>query len=275
VTALAVRVGARLAEERLPSALCVVLDGLAPGDDGTLWGGEFLLAGAGGLERLGTFKPVALPGGPAAAAREPWRSTYAHLMAEMGWPRFEMNYGGLELHRFLAQHRLDPDEIAASPRASSCRHLLDAAAAALGLCREAPDESAAARSLEAAVDRDALLGEDESLVYPFGIPRLRESGLPYVEPLGAWEALLGDLFEGTPAGVIAARFQRGLARAIARMADKLVASRAHSGDAPPAVVLFGCDESGALRDEVVRRLSGGLDVRVTRNAAQAAAPAWA
>ena len=64
--------------------LGIVLDGLGLGDDGTIWGGEFLLADYRGYERLGTFKPVAMPGG-AQAVREPWRNLYAHLMAEMGW----------------------------------------------------------------------------------------------------------------------------------------------------------------------------------------------
>ena len=41
-----------------------------------------------------------MPGG-AQAIREPWRNTYAHLMAEMGWARFAMDYADLALYRFL------------------------------------------------------------------------------------------------------------------------------------------------------------------------------
>ena len=67
-----------------PRVLGVVLDGLGLGGDGTIWGGEFLLADYRGFERLGTFKPVAMLGG-AQAAREPWRNLYAHLTAEMSW----------------------------------------------------------------------------------------------------------------------------------------------------------------------------------------------
>ncbi len=67
-----------------PPALGIVLDGLGWGDDGTIWGGEFLLADYRRYQRLGTFKPVVMLGG-AQAVREPWRNLYAHLMAEMGW----------------------------------------------------------------------------------------------------------------------------------------------------------------------------------------------
>ena len=68
--------------------LGIVLDGLGWGDDGTVWGGEFLLADYRGFKRLGAFKPVAMLGG-AQAAREPWRNLYAHLIAEMGWAEFQ------------------------------------------------------------------------------------------------------------------------------------------------------------------------------------------
>ena len=60
--------------------LGVALDGLGYGADGTLWGGEFLLAGYARYQRLACLKPVAMPGG-ARAIHEPWRSLYAHLRA--------------------------------------------------------------------------------------------------------------------------------------------------------------------------------------------------
>ena len=63
-----------------PPALGIVLDGLGFGDDGAIWGGEFLLADYLGYERLARLKPVAMPGG-AQAVREPWRNLYAHLKA--------------------------------------------------------------------------------------------------------------------------------------------------------------------------------------------------
>ena len=79
----------------------VALDGLAR-DDGTFWGGEFLLADYRGYKRIETFKPVAMIGGE-QAIKEPWRNTYAHLQAEMGWAKFAINYSGLDLFRFLDQ----------------------------------------------------------------------------------------------------------------------------------------------------------------------------
>ncbi len=205
--------------------LGVALDGLGLGDDGALWGGEILLADYAGYRRVGTMKPVAMPGG-AQAVREPWRNTLAHILAEMGWASFAMNFAGTPLYEFL---RAKPVETIAamirggvnSPAASSCGRLFDAVAAAIGLCRdEAFHEGEAAIRLESLVSAGDLAALDEDLAYPFGIPRLKASGLPYIEPLMMWQALLGDLYENVAPAVIAARFHKGLARALAAMARK-------------------------------------------------------
>ena len=204
----------------------VALDGLGYGHDGELWGGEFAVADYLRFERSGTFKPVPLLGGE-QAMHEPWRNTYAHLMAELKWPAFTMNYSELELHDFLAaQPRALLDGMLLknvnSPLASSCGRLFDAAAAAMGICREhAAYEGQGAVEMEAQVDHQVLRFEDEGLGYPFGIPRLKGSRLPYIEPLAMWTALLGDLLLKTPVPTMAARFHKGLALVIAKMVDKV------------------------------------------------------
>jgi hydrogenase maturation protein HypF len=239
-----------------PPVLGIVLDGLGYGDDGALWGGEFLLADYRHCERLGTFKPVAMPGG-AQAAREPWRNLYAHLMAEMGWPHLAMNFSELALVRDLAARpRATLDAMVRTgtnaPLASSCGRLFDAVAAALGVAPERQSyEGEAAARLEALVDPRTLEHEDDALAYPFAVPLLRAGGLPYVEPLAMWHALLGDLILATPAPVMAARFHKGLAKVLVAMTRKL----AGDGRFDTVALSGGCFQNAVLLTQVARRLS--------------------
>lgn len=208
-----------------PPVLGVAMDGLGLGDDGTVWGGEFLLADYSGYRRVGLLKPVHLIGG-AAAVREPWRNAYAHLTAEMGWGELTMNFGELDLITRLSEaprEQLDAMRASGtnSPFSSSCGRLFDAAAAISGLAWDRQSfEGQAAMLFEAALDPQALK-EPDDLAYPFTIPLIGGKGLPYIEPLAMWRAMLGDLLLQTPVGVISARFHRGLAKAIGRMIRRL------------------------------------------------------
>jgi hydrogenase maturation protein HypF len=247
-----------------PPVLGIVLDGLGWGDDGTIWGGEFLLADYRQAERLGTLKPVAMLGGN-QASREPWRNLYAHLIAGMGWAEFAMNFAELELYRYLERKpRAILDAMLRNgvnaPLASSCGRLFDAVAAAVGVCRDRQAfEAEAACQLEAMVDERTLREEDDSLAYPFSIPNLRGSGLPYLEPLAMWRAVLGDLVLGTPAPVIAARFHKGLARALVAMAVK------HRARYDTVALSGGCFHNRVLFAQTVERLErAGLRVLTHR-----------
>jgi hydrogenase maturation protein HypF len=247
--------------------LGIALDGLGFGDDGALWGGEFLIATYTSFTRVGTFKPVALLGGD-LASEEPWRNLYAHLMAEMGWAEFTMNFGDLELHQYLAKKpRGLLDQALASPalapRASSCGRLFDAVAAAVGLHRDRVDhEGQAATELEQSITPAALAEAVAGEMYPIGIPRLGGKGMPYVEPLGMWQAILGDLADGADRALIAARFHVALADAIVRLAGKAISTR---DDVTTVVLSGGVWQNRILLELVAPRLrAGGLRVLVPR-----------
>jgi hydrogenase maturation protein HypF len=257
-------VAACLAENNIPldspPALGVVLDGLGWGNDGTVWGGEFLLADYRRFQRLGAFRPVAMLGG-AAAAREPWRNLYAHLIAEMGWEEFSMNFAELDVYADLSRRpRPTLDAMLRngvnSPVASSCGRLFDAVAAALNICRERQAyEGEAGARLEAIVDLAALGRDDEESAYPFAISNLSGAGLPYIEPLTMWRALFGDLMLKTPTPLMAARFHKGLAKIIVAMTTKLARRDDEGGARFDTVALSGgCFQNRVLFEQVVGRL---------------------
>ncbi|MBL4756727.1 MAG: carbamoyltransferase HypF [Rhizobiales bacterium] len=257
-------IAACMAENGVPlnadPVLGIALDGLGFGDDGTLWGGEFMIATYTGYQRVGTFKSVAMIGGT-RAIREPWRNTYAHLMAEMGWDRFEINFSDLDLFKLLkAKPRATIDQMLKNeinvPLASSCGRLFDAVAAAVGLCsHEAAYEGQGAMLLEAAIDQDTLNADSEESAYPLAAPILQTTAMPYIEPLAMWQALLGDLILKTPIPVMAARFHKGLAQAIAMMAEKC-AGRAGEPARPIKQIALsgGCFQNATLLELVKARL---------------------
>ncbi|KKD37857.1 MAG: carbamoyltransferase HypF [Limnoraphis robusta] len=204
--------------------LGIALDGLGYGDDETIWGGEFLLADYRCFKRLGTFKPVEMIGGE-QAIYQPWRNTYAHLKAAFG-EDLTSQVMGLRLGEFLVQQPLKLlDQLITkqinSPLASSCGRLFDAVAGAIGICRESCSyEGQAAITLEA-IAEDYLLNYSEEIEpYPFLVRKL-ECSLLSIEPRPMWEALLADLRQNLPVGMMAAKFHFGLAEAISMMVERL------------------------------------------------------
>ena len=214
-----------LAENAIPldtrPVLGIALDGLGFGPDDTLWGGEFLLADYKTFERVGCFPLVAMPGG-AQAVRQPWRNTFAHLEAAIGWERCKREHAGLELVRYLDAKPLGAlgammSKGINSPRSSSCGRLFDAVAAAVGICRDAVSyEGQAAIALESIADSRVCAREDGYPI-PVRIQAMDFGGLPTMDFSPLWGAILDDLERDTPAGVMAARFHRGLVRAIVEM----------------------------------------------------------
>jgi hydrogenase maturation protein HypF len=144
-----------------------------------------------------------------------------------------------------------------APKASSCGRLFDAVAAATGVAFERQAyEGQAGALLEAAVDLEALRSEGEELAYPFTLAGLGvDEAIPYVEPVLMWRALLRDLALGASAGIIAARFHRGLARAIGEMAGTLAGTEQERRFGTVALS-GGCFQNRILFEETSRYLEG-------------------
>jgi hydrogenase maturation protein HypF len=243
--------------------LGIALDGTGYGDNGTLWGGEFLLADYRGYTRLASLAPVAMPGGE-LAIQQPWRLAYAHLRRTSDWQSLAAEFDGLAYFRAMADKPLATlngmlDTGFNSPLTSSCGRLFDAVAAVIGVCQQVSYEGQAAIELEAAVDTTALR---DNQGYPFAI--VREASLPRIEPQPMWQALLGDLRSGTAPGVIAARFHVGLAQALVQMIEHL---RQRHGDLWSGRVALsgGVFQNAILSSELIRRLES-RGVQVLRHA---------
>lgn len=187
----------------------VAFDGLGFGTDGTMWGGELLVADLAGFERAGHLSPVPMPGG-AVAVREPWRMAAAYLDAIYGDALPGLDVVRRNRDRWAAVVTLARSGL--SPRTSSVGRLFDAVSAIVG-CRDAVDyEGQAAVELEQRVCRDERGG------YPVGLdegPALVVAGHDLVR------CAVDDLVRGVSPDRIAARFHNGLADAVVRAARTL------------------------------------------------------
>lgn len=172
----------------------MAFDGTGFGDDGTIWGGEVLVADATGYERVAHLSPFPLPGGD-ASVRLPYRGALAHL-EHLGIPWDD----GLAPVRELAEGEADQllaltSSTLAGVPCSSMGRLFDVVASLLGLRQRISFEAQAAIDLE---DATTTGTKDRGHRFALDGPRF-DSG-----PLVA--GLVEDLLSGTPVPDLALTF---------------------------------------------------------------------
>lgn len=204
--------------------LGIAFDGTGAGTDGTIWGGEFLVASLGGFERAAHLLTWALPGG-AASVRDARRNAFA-LLSELGL----LEHPGAA--RLLDSLDEQTRSVTAtmierginSPRTSSMGRLFDAAAAILGICDKATYEGEPAIELEAAAWH-AFSSESACPTGNMASFSVTESSRPddchVLNPKPLIEALLEGIRTGVPAGKLALDFHVTIARASARIASEI------------------------------------------------------
>ena len=240
-------VAACLAEHgRTEAVLGVAFDGTGLGTDGTLWGSEFLIADLSTFRRVAHLRPLALLGGE-AAVKAPWRVGVAALL-DAG--------EGLDLLQHIAPQRLRALEWLwarprLSPRASGAGRWFDAIAALCGIRQEVSYDGQAAIELEAA----AAPGDGHE-AYEFGFSYQDDAPLQ-VDLRPTVRAIAADLRANVGAAVVAARFHRTLARAIAA-----TCGYAREGGAPGTVALSGgCFQNRLLAELATAELEAvGFEV---------------
>jgi len=213
----------------------VAFDGTGYGEDGNLWGGEFLLADLRGYTRLAHLDYLPLPGG-AAAIREPWRlatwvlyDLYGPDFANKNIPFARGLPAGWQLVLEAAAKGVN------APFSSGAGRLFDAAAALLGVRGRINYEGQAAVELElAAAGRTGR-------VLPYGFA----AGSPArIDFRPAFATMVAALEQGTPAADLAADFHATLADAVVSTVRRLaaetgVAKVALSGGVFQNVTLLG------------------------------------
>lgn len=206
--------------------LGIAFDGTGAGTDGTIWGGEFLVAGLADFERAAHLRTWALPGG-AASVRDARRNAFA-LLSELGLlehPGAAGLLGALDEQTRSVTATMIERGIN-SPRTSSMGRLFDAAAAILGICDKATYEGEPAIELEAAAWR-AFSSESACPTGNMASFSVIESSRPddchVLNSRPLFEALLEGIGAGVPADRLALDFHVAVARASARIANEICA----------------------------------------------------
>jgi hydrogenase maturation protein HypF len=195
--------------------LGVSFDGTGYGDDGSIWGGEFLIADYLAYQRFGHIENFPLPGGD-AAIRKPYRIALALLWHnQIPWDEDLAPVSGTRRDEISMLQEILKNKIN-TPMTSSLGRLFDAIAALTGIRSEVNYEA------QAAIEFENLADQEETGEYTFDIVEKTGNENSYTQFQGGFEVstnallkeVITDIRSRTPVSKISARFHNGLVKMI-------------------------------------------------------------
>jgi hydrogenase maturation protein HypF len=195
----------------------VAFDGTGLGTDGTIWGGEFLVADYSGFDRIGHLKCMPLPGGD-MASKEPWRMGAAYLYKIFGQDFLNIK---IEFVKHLDKKKWSIikqmiDQKLNCMMTSSMGRLFGAVSSLCGI-RKRPEnnyEGQAAIELEMAI-KDVETEES----YSFNV--IKKEGIYIIDPEKIIRAIVEDLKKSIIPGIISLKFHNTIADIILNLCKKI------------------------------------------------------
>jgi hydrogenase maturation protein HypF len=205
-------IAACMAENSIPEeqpVIGVAFDGTGYGEDGAIWGGEFLLSTYHDFRRVAHLAYMPLPGGD-AAVRKPARTCLAYLWQNgLDWETeldsmAELCVEERMVLRNQLQHAIN------TPMTSSMGRLFDAVSALIGVRQKVNYEA------QAAVELEALVDHQEDKAYPFEcVPIQSNEAISLkIDIAPVLKAIVADWHHGVSQPAIAARFHNGVAQMV-------------------------------------------------------------
>lgn len=232
-----------LADNQLsPPALGISWDGTGYGDDGAIWGGEFLHINEDySFTRAAHFDYFPLPGGE-QAIKEPRRTAIGMLYAIYGEDAFNMSdlppLTDFSEEKFAILRQMMQKQINA-PLTSSVGRLFDGVAALLGLHQRVNFEGEAAMALEFALEGAKVVNH-----YDFNLRETEEATIVDWKP--AIRSILADIKNKVAVSDIAARFHNTLV--------EIMVSIAYSLEDTNILLSGGCFQNRFLTERAIQRL---------------------
>lgn len=233
--------------------LGIAWDGSGYGEDGTLWGGEFLHVKDTSFERTACWRSFCLPGGE-KAMREPARCALGLLYDIYGDDVFAMNhlfsiqvYGRKDLKNLQTMLKKKIN----CPATTSVGRLFDAVASIIGIRQTSSYEG------QAAIELEYVVNDSVKDFYPFKVLTKNGNGLKSdsVKPDNVayvidWEPMIKEIVQDTnnPNGVISCKFHNTLVEAAVDIAKRIGETK----------IIFsgGCFQNRYLTETMVARFSG-------------------
>ncbi|MDX2444345.1 MAG: carbamoyltransferase HypF [Bacteroidales bacterium] len=199
-----------MAEHQLDETVIgIAFDGVGYGDDGKIWGGEFLVCNIDSYKRETFFDYQAMPGGD-QATMNPWRMAISYLYGVYGRKLLdlklpfmkEVDPNTLEMVIQMMEKKIN------CPLTSSAGRLFDAVAALTGLCTRSTFHAEAPMRLE------SLINEDITESYAYS---LKETIV--LKPM--IKEIVYDLQNSIPVSTISAKFHNTIIQIALEVSEKL------------------------------------------------------
>lgn len=229
--------------------LGIILDGTGYGDDGCIWGFEFLYGNAASVERLGHLQYTPLPGGE-KAIEEPWRNAVGMLLhhypeegIKLAMTLFPEKKKEILIIKQMIKSRIN------SPMAGTCGRLFDAVSAILGICEQSTYDGEASIKLSDVMLREPFNYDEKS--YPFHIIK-DKNGLFLLDVSPMINQIILDKFNKIELQKIIQAFHQTIVLCCVEMIKKIAEERP---DLNRNVVLSGGSfQNHYLASEIKRRL---------------------
>jgi hydrogenase maturation protein HypF len=243
-------------------SLGVIWDGTGYGDDGTIWGGEFLIGGVAGYRRVASLLPIPIVGGE-TSIRQPWRVAVSLVHRALGNEAAKrLRFDGASEQQIIRiadllrradeagrdtppSHRPLGGTVAFTTSAGRLFDGIAALTLGIGSNRH---EGELAMLLES---RCGMTGGVHDASYP--LPLIADEPCPRLDWRPLVARVVDDLTAGVATQTIAIRFHHALAHGIAAVSDH----HPHL----PIVLGGGCFQNRILTESVTAlALSAGREI---------------